>query len=232
MILQVQSIHTYYGLSYILQGISLDITEGEVVGFLGRNGAGKTTTLRSIMGLTPPRAGSILYKSDDITGLQPFVISQMGIAYIPGHRGIFSYLTAMENLQIVYNPKTRWSIDDVLQRFPKLVEVRGRQGRHLSGGEQQMLAIARALVMGPDLILLDEPSQGLAPLIIEFVLDTLKELKRERVSMLLVEQNVELAVELVDRVYVIDQGIIVFAGNPDELMQDTDVLSKYLGVGG
>lgn len=231
MILEVQNIHTYYGISHVLQGVSLNIDEGEVVGLLGRNGAGKTTTLRSIMGLTPPERGHIRYKGNDIAGKQPFVVARMGISYVPGHRGIFSYLTAMENLQIVYNPGSRWSIDTVVQKFPKLMELKGRQGRHLSGGEQQMLAIARALVMGPELILLDEPSQGLAPIIVEVVMGMIKELKRERVSMLLVEQNVEMAVEIVDRVYVIDQGVVVFKGKPYELMQDLEISKKYLGVG-
>lgn len=232
MILQLENIHTYYGLSHILQGINLDIQEGQVVGVLGRNGAGKTTTLRTIMGLTPPRTGMILYKGKDITGQQPYAIARMGIAYVPGHRGIFSYLTALENLAIVTNPRSRWSLESVLERFPKLIELKRRQGRHLSGGEQQMLAIARALVAGPDLILLDEPSQGLAPIIVEAALGMLKELKKERVSLLLVEQNVELAEELADKIYVIDHGAIAFEGGAEELRQNTEVMMTYLGVGG
>ncbi len=232
MILQLENIHTYYGLSHILQGITLDIQEGQVVGVLGRNGAGKTTTLRTIMGLTPPRTGMILYKGKDITGQKPYAIARMGIAYVPGHRGIFSYLTALENLAIVNNPRSRWSLESVLERFPRLTELKRRQGRHLSGGEQQMLAIARALVAGPDLILLDEPSQGLAPIIVEAALAMLKELKKERVSLLLVEQNVEMAEELADKIYVIDHGAIAFEGGAEELRQNNKVMMTYLGVGG
>jgi len=232
MILQLENIHTYYGLSHVLQGISLHIQEGQVVGLLGRNGAGKTTTLRTIMGLTPPSNGMVLYKGNDITGQQPYAIARLGIAYVPGHRGIFSYLTALENLEIVNNPKSRWDLEAVLNRFPKLKELKRRLGRHLSGGEQQMLAIARALVAGPDLILLDEPSQGLAPIIVEAVLGMLKELKKERVSLLLVEQNVEIAEELAENIYVIDHGTIAFEGGAEELRQNTEVMTAYLGVGG
>ena len=155
-----------------------------MVALLGRNGAGKTTTLRSITGLTPPRSGAIIYKGASITGLPAHRISRLGIALVPETRGIFSYLTARENLDIARRPGSRWPIESMLERFPKLREVLDRKGRFLSGGEQQMLAIARALLTGPDLLLLDEPSQGLAPLVVEAVMGTVRELKRERVSML------------------------------------------------
>jgi branched-chain amino acid transport system ATP-binding protein len=232
MILEISGIDTYYGLGHILHGLSLAVAEGEVVALLGRNGAGKTTTLRSISGLTPPRRGTIVYKGASIAGLPAHRISRLGIALVPETRGIFSYLTARENLEIARRPGTRWPMEKMLERFPKLREVLDRKGRFLSGGEQQMLAIARALLTGPELLLLDEPSQGLAPLVVEAVMGTIRELKDERVSMLLVEQNAEMALRLADRVYVIDHGTIVFEGTPDALRADHQVTATYLGVGG
>jgi len=232
MILEVRDIDTYYGLGHILHGLSLTVREGEVVALLGRNGAGKTTTLRSITGLTPPRRGRIAYKGRDIAGLPPHRISRLGIALVPETRGIFSYLSARENLAIARRPGSRWPEESLLARFPKLRELLDRKGRLLSGGEQQMLAIARALLTGPDLLLLDEPSQGLAPLVVEAVMGTVRDLKAERVSMLLVEQNAELALGLADRVYVIDHGTIVFEGTPAALRANTQVTATYLGVGG
>jgi branched-chain amino acid transport system ATP-binding protein len=230
--LDVRDIDTYYGLGHILHGLSLTVREGEVVALLGRNGAGKTTTLRSITGLTPPRRGRIAYKGQDIAGLPPHRISRLGIALVPETRGIFSYLTARENLAIARRPGSRWPEDTVLARVPKLREVLDRKGRLLSGGEQQMLAIARALLTGPELLLLDEPSQGLAPLVVEAVMGTVRDLKAERVSMLLVEQNAELALGLADRVYIIDHGTIVFEGTPAALRSNAHVTATYLGVGG
>jgi branched-chain amino acid transport system ATP-binding protein len=232
MMLEVRGIDTYYGLGHILHGLSLAVREGEVVALLGRNGAGKTTTLRSITGLTPPRRGQIAYKGQDISGLPPHRISRLGIALVPETRGIFSYLTARENLAIARRPDSRWPEDSVLARFPKLHELLDRKGRLLSGGEQQMLAIARALLTGPELLLLDEPSQGLAPLVVEAVMGTVRDLKAERVSMLLVEQNAEMALQLADRVYVIDHGTVVFEGTPAALRADRQVTTTYLGVGG
>ena len=232
MILDIRTIDTYYGLGHILHGLSLRVAEGEVVALLGRNGAGKTTTLRSITGLAPPRAGEIAYKGANIAGLPAHRISRLGIALVPETRGIFSYLTARENLEIARRPGSRWPMDKMLERFPKLGGLLDRKGRLLSGGEQQMLAIARALLTGPDLLLLDEPSQGLAPLVVETVMATIRELKQERVSMLLVEQNAEMALGLADRVYVIDHGTIVFEGAPAVLRADERITSTYLGVGG
>ncbi|HMG58498.1 MAG TPA: ABC transporter ATP-binding protein [Burkholderiales bacterium] len=232
MILEIRNIDTFYGLGHILHGFSLEVAEGEVVALLGRNGAGKTTTLRSITGLTPPRAGEIRYKGRSVAGLAPHRISRMGIALVPETRGIFSYLSARENLAIARRRESRWQMDTVLERFPAL---RGRlesKGRLLSGGEQEMLAIARALMTGPDLLLLDEPSQGLAPLVVNAVMDTIRELKNQRVSMLLVEQNVEMALQLADRVYVIDHGTVVFEGRPAVLRADQRITATYLGVGG
>ncbi|MBI4592990.1 MAG: ABC transporter ATP-binding protein [Candidatus Rokubacteria bacterium] len=229
--LEVRKINTYYGLAHVLHGLSVSVAEGEVVALLGRNGAGKTTTLRSITGLTPPRTGEVRYKGANIAGRPAHDISRLGIALVPETRGIFSYLTARENLEIARRAGSRWQLAAVLERFPKLSEVLDRRGRFLSGGEQQMLAIARAMLTGPELLLLDEPSQGLAPLVVEAVIGTIRQLKRERVSMLLVEQNAEMALGLADRVYVIDHGTIVFEGTPAALRADVQVTATYLGVG-
>jgi branched-chain amino acid transport system ATP-binding protein len=225
-------INTFYGLGHILHDLSLSVAEGEVVALLGRNGAGKTTTLRSISGLTPPRAGEIRYQGRNIAGLKPNEVSRLGIALVPETRDIFSFLTARENLAIAQRRGSRWQIDTVLERFPGLTERLAHKGRELSGGEQQMLAIARALLTGPELLLLDEPSQGLAPLVVNAVMSTIEELKKERVSMLLVEQNAEMALRLADRVYVIDHGTVVFEGTPAALRADRQVTTTYLGVGG
>ena len=231
MILEIQAIDTFYGLGHILHGLSLGVAEGEVVALLGRNGAGKTTTLRSITGLTPPRKGAIRYKGRDIAGLDPHRISRQGIALVPETRGIFSYLSAGENLSIAQRKGSRWQMDAVLGRFPVLKERLHHKGHELSGGEQQMLAIGRALLTGPDLLLLDEPSQGLAPMVVNAVMGTIRELKAERVSMLLVEQNAEMALALADRVYVIDHGTVVFEGTPERLRGDRKITETYLGVG-
>ncbi|HXJ08244.1 MAG TPA: ABC transporter ATP-binding protein [Burkholderiales bacterium] len=231
MILQLKKINSYYGLGHILHDLSLEVDDGEVVALLGRNGAGKTTTLRSIAGLTPPRQGEIRYKGRDVAGLEAHRISRMGVALVPETRGIFSFLTVRENLAIAERRSSRWQMDSVLARFPKLKDRMGNKGRELSGGEQQMLAIARALLTGPELLLLDEPSQGLAPLVVNDVMETIRALKREHVSMLLVEQNAEMALQLADRVYVIDHGTVVFEGTPARLRADTTVTATYLGVG-
>jgi branched-chain amino acid transport system ATP-binding protein len=232
MILELKGVDTYYGQGHILHGLALKVEQGEVVAILGRNGAGKTTTLRSVTGLAPPRRGEILYKGRDIAGLAAHRISREGIALVPETRDIFSYLTVAENLSIARRRESRWQMDGVLERFPSLKQRLRHKGRELSGGEQEMLAIARALMTGPDLLLLDEPSQGLAPMVVNAVMDTIRELKRQHVSMLLVEQNAEMALQLADRVYVIDHGTAVFEGSPAQLRADTNVTSTYLGVGG
>ena len=230
--IELKKINTYYGLGHILHDLSLRVGESEVVALLGRNGAGKTTTMRSIAGLTPPRSGEIRYKGRDIAGLDAHRVSRLGIALVPETRDIFSFLSARENLSIAARKGSRWQIDTVLERFPSLKARLGNKGRELSGGEQQMLAIARALLTGPDLLLLDEPSQGLAPMVVDAVMNTIRELKNERVSMLLVEQNAEMALQLADRVYVIDHGTVVFEGTPAALRADRQVTTTYLGVGG
>ena len=229
--LQVDKINTYYGLSSILEEVSLQVGDGEAVTLLGRNGAGKTTTLRSIMGLTPPKDGSILYNGEDVTGAQPFEVARKGIAYVPETRDIFSLLTARENLDIAARPGSRWTVDMLLKRFPLLDKIKEQKGMHLSGGEQQMLSIARALMTGPQLLLLDEPSQGLAPILVEAVMEMIHELKEENVALLLVEQNVDLALGLADRAYVLDNGAIVFEGTAQQLAKNDDVKTTHLGLG-
>jgi branched-chain amino acid transport system ATP-binding protein len=231
MILRLEQIDTYYGLVPMLHDVSLGVRPGEVVALLGRNGAGKTTVLKTIMGLVAPHAGRVLFKGEAITGQPPFLVARRGIAYVPATRGIFSALTALENLEIVRAKRGGWDPEEVFRRFPRLAELKRRRGRFLSGGEQQMLAIGRALVTGPELILLDEPSQGLAPLIVEAVLGMLRELKQEGMSLLLVEQNVEMALELADRVCVLDQGRLVFEGLPADLRANEQVTLSYLGLG-
>jgi branched-chain amino acid transport system ATP-binding protein len=230
--IELERINTFYGLGHILHDLSLRVGESEVVALLGRNGAGKTTTMRSISGLTPPRSGEIRYKGRNIAGIEAHRVSRLGIALVPETRDIFSYLSTRENLSIAQRKNSRWQMDDVLARFPRLKERLNNKGRELSGGEQQMLAIGRALLTGPDLLLLDEPSQGLAPLVVESVMETIRDLKKERVSMLLVEQNAEMALRLADRVYVIDHGTVVFEGTPAALRANHQVTTTYLGVGG
>jgi len=230
MILRVDGIHTYYGLVHMLHGVSLEIERGEVVALLGRNGAGKTTVLKSILGLQPPRRGRVFLNGEDITGLAPHVVARRGIAYVPAGRGIFSTLTAVENLEIVRRRSGAGTIDAVFQRFPKLAELGRRPGRFLSGGEQQMLAIGRAIMMEPSLMLLDEPSQGLAPLVLDAIVEMLRDLRRDGLAMLLVEQNVDTAVALADRVLILDQGAKVFEGTPAELTADEQTAIRYLGV--
>ena len=210
MILRVEGIHTFYGLVPMLQGVSLEVDRGEVLALLGRNGAGKTTVIKSILGLVPPRSGKVIYKDEDITGVAPHLVARRGIAYVPAGRGIFSTLTAVENLEIVRRGGAG-TVDDVFKRFPRLAGIGDRLGRFLSGGEQQMLAIGRAIMTAPSLMLLDEPSQGLA--------------------MLLVEQNVDTAVALADRVMILDQGAKVFDGTPAQLTSDEQIAIRYLGVG-
>jgi branched-chain amino acid transport system ATP-binding protein len=229
--LALDAVDALYGDSHVLHGVSFALQSGRVLALLGRNGAGKTTTLRSVTGLTPPRAGEIRYKGESIAGLDAHRISRMGIALVPETRDIFSFLSVRENLAIAQRKGSRWQMEMVLERFPSLKERMKNKGRELSGGEQQMLAIARALLTGPDLLLLDEPSQGLAPLIVDAVMGTIRALKQEHVSMLLVEQNAEMALQLADRVYIIDHGTVVFEGTPARLRADTQATATYLGVG-
>lgn len=231
MLLELKDVHSYYGSSYILRGISFEVEVGELVTILGRNGAGKSTTLKTIMGLISPKRGIISFKGNDITGLKPFSICRAGIAYVPDTRDIFSHLSTLENLEIAHKKGSPWTKEIVFERFPALKKTKDQRGKHLSGGEQQMLSIARALMTGPELLLLDEPSQGLAPIVVKSVLDMIRELKKEGISILLVEQNLNVAAKLTNRTYIINQGTIVFSGQLERLINDEETMNKYLGTG-
>lgn len=230
--LQVDNIHTYYGDSYILQGVSLRVEPGEVVCVLGRNGAGKTTTLRSIIGFTPPRAGSIQFKGQEITREPSNRIARAGIGLVPQGRRIFPDLSVRENLMLAARRKTgdTWDLAALYAQMPRLREREQHQGDQLSGGEQQMVAIGRALMSNPELLLMDEPTEGLAPLIVREISRLLIELKSRRQSILLVEQSLPLALELADRIYVMSKGRIVFEGTPQTLFDNDQVKKQYLGL--
>tara|TARA_B100000614_G_scaffold230847_3_gene224387 strand:- start:971 stop:1669 length:699 start_codon:yes stop_codon:yes gene_type:complete len=230
VLLDVRDIHTFYGLSHVLHGVSLSVAEGRVVALVGRNGAGKTTTLRSIVGLTPPAEGSVVFEGETISGRKAYRNARSGIAYVPETRDVFSLLTVEENLRIAEDAASPWDVERVMRWFPALADLRDRKGSQLSGGQQQMMVIGRALVTGPRLLLLDEPSQGLAPVIVNDVLAMLKDLKTEGLSVLLVEQNIRMALELADDVYVMEHGAIVHHAAPDALAKDPAVLERYLGV--
>ncbi len=227
--LQVEDIHTYYGDSHILQGVSLNVNSGELVCLVGRNGAGKTTTIRSIIGFNKPRAGHIMFENKDVTGLPPYRIAGLGIGLVPQGRRIFPDLSVQENLLFAHR-KGPWNLNKVYQVFPRLKERQKNRGDQLSGGEQQMLAIARALLMNPALMLMDEPSEGLAPLIVREIGRIIKEVKPEGLSVLLVEQNLALGLSVADRCYVLNKGHIVYESSPDELRQNDQVKHQYLGV--
>ena len=211
--LRADAIHAFYGKSHILHGVSLEVREGEIVALLGRNGAGKTTTLRCLIGLTRPRTGSVALFGADVTGFPPYRIAEAGVGYVPEGRRIFANLTVDENLLVPVERPGPWTVKRVYEAFPRLAERRTNKGGQLSGGEQEMLSIARALVLNPKLLMLDEPSQGLAPLIVEDVFRIVAAARREGVSVLLVEQNVRAAVEIADRAYVLDDGRIVYEGD-------------------
>jgi branched-chain amino acid transport system ATP-binding protein len=230
MLLEVDDIQTYYGLSHVLHGVQLTVGEGEVVALVGRNGAGKTTTLRSIMGLTPPAAGEIRFRGQRVSGLKPHRVAQSGIAYVPESREVFSLLTVEENLTLAQNPRSRWDLEKVLAWFPALRLLLKCKGSQLSGGEQQMMVIGRGLLTGPELLLLDEPSQGLAPVIVNTVLEMLRDLKKEQHSVLLVEQSIKIAMELADRIYVLNNGRIALEARPADLADSPKVIERYMGV--
>jgi branched-chain amino acid transport system ATP-binding protein len=235
MILEIEEIDTYYGQSHVLQGISLTIPEGEVVSLLGRNGVGKTTTLRSIMGLNPPRRGSIKFQGREIARKRPFEISRMGIGYVPDDRRIFADLTTFENLEIArrLSPKKRgyWNINTVCDLFPVLRELRSSKGTYLSGGEQKMLAIGRALMKNPDIILLDEPVEGLAPLVVNNLMEVTERIRDEGVTILLADQNLRFCKRVADKGYILEKGLIQYQGTMSEIWQNQEVVSKYLVVG-
>ena len=230
MALEVEGVHTYYGESHVLQGISLRVDPGEVLAILGRNGMGKTTLVRTIVGFTPPRAGRVLYEGTEITRLPPFRMVALGMALVPQGRRVFPSLSVRENLDVARRGEGRWNLEQVYALFPRLRERADNRANKLSGGEQQMLAIGRALMSNPDLLLMDEPTEGLAPLLVREVGRVIGELKRSGLSILLVEQNLALALSVADRVHVLSRGQIVHSGTPAELMGNDDVKTRYLGV--
>jgi branched-chain amino acid transport system ATP-binding protein len=229
--LKLTEVDAWYGTHHILYGVSLALGPGEILALLGRNGAGKTTTVRTVMGLVDRREGAIELDGASLLGLRPSAINRRGVAYVPEYRGVFSDLTVQENLAIAALRQTEWTVDQVLGLFPALKEMLDRKGGQLSGGEQQMLAIGRALLSSPNYVLLDEPSQGLAPIIVDTVVETLHHLRGRDLGILLVEQNAEIALEIADRVCLVDQGSIVFDGTAAEIRGRPEVLSTYLGLG-
>jgi branched-chain amino acid transport system ATP-binding protein len=228
--IEAQGLHTYYGKSHILHGVGLEVREGEIVALLGRNGAGKTTTLRSLVGLTPARRGEVHIFGHDTTDWSPFRIAALGVGYVPEGRRIFANLTVEENLKVPLDRPGPWAIARLYELFPRLRERRRNKGRQLSGGEQEMLAIARALVLNPKLLILDEPSQGLAPLIVRDVFTVIRRARQNGISVLLVEQNVRAAVDVADRAYVLDDGRIVYQGPAGELAKDEDRVRALAGA--
>ncbi|HNT44446.1 MAG TPA: ABC transporter ATP-binding protein [Syntrophorhabdaceae bacterium] len=228
--LDVNAIDTYYGLSHILFGVTLSVRAGEVVGLLGRNGAGKSTTMKSIMGIVPPRKGTITFKGAGIAGRKPYQLFRQGIGYVPDDRRVFADLCVDDNLEIVHRRNDEWDKERVYGLFPALKEIRSRRAGHLSGGEQQMLTIARALMGSPELLLLDEPTEGLAPLIVRDLEEQIVRLKEAGISILLSEQNVRSALKMITRAYVIDNGRIRFEGTVQELEANEEVKRKYLMI--
>ena len=230
--LEVRSVETYYGRSYILQGVSLQVGDRSLVALLGRNGVGKTTLVRSIMALTPAAAGTISLDGVDITARPTNVITRMGVGLVPQGRMIFPTLTVEENLAIGarHQKEGGWSLDRVYALFPNLATRRKNRGSQLSGGEQQMLAIGRALMTNPKMLLLDEPSEGLAPILVRQVAETIRQLRTEGMSILLVEQNLRLALEFADKIYIMTKGRVVYEGLPEELAKDEKAKELYLGI--
>ncbi len=230
-ILEVEGLHAHYGKSHVLQGVSLAVGEAELVTLLGRNGAGKSTTLKSIAGALAPSGGRVRFQGADIAGLPAHRIAQRGLCLVPEHRGIFKLLTVEENLLLGQRRGSPWQLGDVYRIFPRLQERRRNGGGQLSGGEQQMLAIGRALMNHPRLLILDEPVEGLAPVIVEEIVAQLKTIKAAGVAILLVEQNLEVCVQLADRHYILEQGRIVHEAGNAAFLADHEVKDRYLGVG-
>ena len=231
MILEIDNGHAHYGKSHVLQGVTLRVNDGELVTLLGRNGAGKTTTLKCIVGVVPPTAGRIGFCGQAIQGLPPHVIAKRGVCLVPEHRGIFKLLTVEENLLLGQRKRSPWQLADVYRIFPRLKERRRNGGGQLSGGEQQMLAIGRALMNDPKLLMLDEPVEGLAPVIVEEIVAQLKTIKAAGVAILLVEQNLEVCTQLADRHYIIEQGAVVYSAANTAFLADEAIKDRYLGVG-
>ena len=230
VVLKAEGLHTYYGKSHILHGVSLEVAEGKITALLGRNGAGKTTTLRSLMGLTPARDGRITIFGKDTTRWPTFRIAAMGVGYVPEGRRIFANLSVEENLKVPIERPGPWTVDRIYELFPRLKERRLNRGRQLSGGEQEMLSIARALLVNPKLLVLDEPSQGLAPLIVREVFRIVQQMKAEGISVLLVEQNARMSLEIADDAYVLDDGAVVYTGSARELAADDARVRNLAGA--
>ncbi|EML1601145.1 ABC transporter ATP-binding protein [Burkholderia cenocepacia] len=231
MMLDVKEVHACYGKSHVLQGISLNVNEGETVTLLGRNGAGKSTTLKTIAGVVAPTGGTVTFAGRPVAGQPAHRIAAGGLCFVPEHRGIFRLLSVEENLRLGARRDSPWQLDDIYRIFPRLEERRRNGGAQLSGGEQQMLAIGRALMNHPRLLMLDEPVEGLAPVIVEEIVEQLKRIKAAGVAILLVEQNLEVCTQLADRHFVIEQGVIVYEGSNAAFAADHDVKDRYLGVG-
>ena len=231
LILRAENLQTFYGKSHILHGVSMEIAEGEIVTLLGRNGAGKTTTLRSITGLTPAREGRIEIFGQDTTHWRPFSVARLGVGYVPEGRRIFPNLTVFENLSVPVKRPGPWTIERIFELFPNLQARRDSWARQLSGGEQEMLAIARALLVNPKLLLLDEPSQGLAPLLVRDVFRVVTSMRAQGISILLVEQNARFGLEVADRVYVLNDGAVVYSGPALELAKDHVRVRALAGAG-
>jgi branched-chain amino acid transport system ATP-binding protein len=229
-ILAVAGVHTYYGDSHVLHGVSLAVAPGEVVAILGSNGMGKTTLIRSVVGFTPPRRGHVRLRGEDVTAWAPFRRIEHGMALVPQGRRVFPSLSVRENLEVARAGTGGWHLERVYGLFPRLRERAGNRANKLSGGEQQMLAIGRALMSNPTVLLMDEPTEGLAPLLVREVGRVIGELKREGLSILLVEQNLPMAASVADRVHVLTRGEIVYSGRPGELLANEDVKSRFLGV--
>lgn len=228
--LEVHQLNTYYGKSHVLHGVDLEVGEGELVTLLGRNGAGKSTTLRSIMGLTPAHSGQIRIFGADSTRLPPFRIARLGVGLVPEGRRVFSHLTVEENLKVPVDRAGHWNIPRVYELFPRLAERKNHKGRQLSGGEQEMLSIARVLLLNPKLLLLDEPSQGLAPIIVQNVFKVIVAARDAGTSVLLIEQNVRAATEIADRAYVLDRGTITYSGAAAEFGRDEERVQELAGA--
>jgi len=238
MLLEIHDLNTYYGMSHVLQGISLTVEKGEIVALLGRNGMGKSTTLKSIMGLVKPKSGSVVFQEKDITGYAPYKVARAGIGYVPEDRRIFPNLTVLDNLDIGVkggkiadpdNPNV-WTVDRIFHHFLMLKERAQQKGKFLSGGEQQMLTIGRSLMGNPELLLVDEPTEGLAPLLVKEVRDILEEINKAGVSILLVEHNIKVAMSLANRIYLMGKAHIGFAGTVEELQAHPEIKEKYLEV--